>query len=32
MYAESFAKLITELQKLPGIGPKSYFLGFKCYN
>ncbi|OGB90774.1 recombination protein RecR [candidate division WOR-1 bacterium RIFCSPHIGHO2_01_FULL_53_15] len=23
MYAESFAKLITELQKLPGIGPKS---------
>ena len=23
MYAESFAKLINELQKLPGIGPKS---------
>lgn len=23
MYAESFAKLIEELQKLPGIGPKS---------
>jgi recombination protein RecR len=23
MYAESFANLITELQKLPGIGPKS---------